>query len=121
MKAWLHYALAGLVLAGLGVLIASSLVAAADRQAVWFGAGVAYAIQLAAFGALQAVRGNAQLFMLGWAAGIGLRFLAVGVIAFWLNSTNVLPLRAALLSLVGFVVLLLFLEPLFLREGRTKQ
>jgi len=121
MKAWTRYAVAGFVLAGLGALLAAWAAGPSDRQAIWFGAVVAFVIQLAAFGALQAVRGNAQLFMLGWAAGIGLRFLAVGVVAFWLSNTGVLPLRAALLSLVGFVVLLLFLEPLFLREGRTKQ
>jgi hypothetical protein len=121
MRAWRDYAVAGFVLAGLGALIATQLVAPTDRSAVWFGAALGYVLQLAAFGALQAVRGNAQLFMLGWAAGIGLRFLAVGIVAFWVTRTNVLPPKAALLSLVGFLMLLLFLEPLFLRRGQATQ
>ena len=119
MKAWTQYAVAGFVLAGLGALLVTELVSPGNRQAVWFGAGLGYVLQIAAFGALRAVHGNMQLFMLGWAAGIGLRFLAVGVTAFWLMRTNVLPPQAALLSLVGFLVILLFLEPLFLRRGQT--
>ncbi len=121
MKAWLQYAVAGVVLTLAVCAVVTMVVDPSDRSAVWFGAGLGYVLQLAAFGALQAVRGNPQLFMLGWAAGIGLRFLAVGAVAFWVMRTNVLPPQAALLSLVGFLVLLLFLEPVFLREGRTKQ
>ena len=121
MKAWLQYTVAGFVLAGLGALVAVQLVSPSDRSAVWFGAALGVVLQTVAFGGLQAVRGNAQLFMLGWAAGIGLRFFAVGAVAFWVTRTNVLPPKAALLSLVGFLVFLLFLEPLFLRRGQATQ
>jgi hypothetical protein len=84
-----------------------------------FGAGVSYVLQLGAFAALLRFRDDAQLFLLGWAAGIGLRFLAVGVVAYVLTQTTVLPAEPALLSLVGFLVVLLFMEPLFLRRGQT--
>jgi hypothetical protein len=117
MKEWLRYAVVGLLVV---MALAAALWFIVDpdqRRAVLFGAVVAYVIQLAAFGALLRFHGDAQFFVFGWAAGIGLRFLTVGVVAFVVSRTEVLPLDATLLSLVGFIVLLLFIEPMFLRRG----
>ena len=50
-----------------------------------------------------------------------LRFGAVGAVAFWLSRSPVLPRDVTLVSLVGFVVVLLFLEPLFLKQGRAQE
>lgn len=119
MKSWFSYAVAGLLLTLLAALVAAALVGADARAGVWFAAGLSYVLQLAAFGAMVALRANAQLFMIGWAAGIILRFGAVGVVAYWLTRTNALPREATLISFVTFVVLLLFLEPLFLRRERA--
>lgn len=119
MKSWFSYAAAGLLLTLLAALVAAALVRPEARAAVWFAAGLSYVLQLAAFGAMVALRSNPQLFMVGWAAGIVLRFGAVGVVAFWLSRSAALPRDVTLISLVAFVVLLLFLEPVFLRRGRA--
>jgi hypothetical protein len=100
-----------------GAAVGSLLVPGGAVGAVWFAAGLAYALQLVAFGALVAVRGRNELFLIGWLAGLVLRFAALGVVAFWLSRTPVFPRAAALLSLVTFVFVLLLLEPLFLRRG----
>jgi hypothetical protein len=117
MKEWWRYAVVGLVIVAVLAGAVCFIVQPGQRTAVMFGAGLAYVIQLVAFGALLRFHGDAQFFLLGWAAGIGLRFLTVGMVAFVVSRTEVLPLDATLLSLVGFIVLLLFIEPLFLRRG----
>ncbi|HSJ13567.1 MAG TPA: hypothetical protein VK939_04075 [Longimicrobiales bacterium] len=120
MRSWLWYAGVGLAVTLLAAAVAVTLVAPAARAGVWFAAGLSYALQLVAFGAMQALRSNAQLFLIGWGAGMLLRFGAVGAVAFWLSRSPVLPRDVTLISLVSFVVLLLFLEPLFLKQGRAQ-
>jgi hypothetical protein len=110
------YAAAGLVLTLVAAGVATLVVPAAGTGAIWFAAGLAYTLQLVAFAALVAVRDRHHLFLLGWMAGMVLRFLAVGVVAYWLTHDPVFPRGTALISLVGFVFLLLLLEPLFLRR-----
>lgn len=117
MKAWLAYALAGGALVLVGALVATLVVSPGARGAVWFAAGVAWVLQLVAFAGLVAVRGRSEMFLVGWLGGLVMRFLAVGLVAFWLSRDPVFPLEPALLSLVAFVFLLLLLEPLFLRRG----
>lgn len=117
MKAWLAYAMVGGVVTLAGALLGSVLVADAAVRAVWFAAALAYPLQLLAFAVLVAVRERQNLFLLGWLGGLVLRFLTVGVVAFWLSRTPVFPIEPALLSLVAFVFVLLLLEPLFLRRG----
>ena len=116
MKAWGAYALTAVALTGLTGAITTQLVAASAVRAVWLGAGVAFAVQLVAFAALVALRDRGTLFMVGWAGGMFLRFSAVGALAFWLSRTDAFPRAAALISLAGFVFMLLLLEPLFLRR-----
>ena len=113
------YALAGLVAVGVAGTIA--VFAGAEQNAVMAAGAVAWVIQLAAFGLLLALHKQPQLFMIGWLAGMVFRFGAVGVCAFWLSRSGSLPLSTTLLSLVGFLFLLLLLEPLFLRHGRYDQ
>ena len=117
MKAWLTYAgvtlVVTLVLAGLVTIAVGSTAG----RAVWFAAAVAYVLQLAAFAALIAVRGRNELFLLGWLVGLVARFAVVGVVAYWLQRTGALPIEPALLSLVGFLFVLLLMEPLFVRRG----
>lgn len=117
MRSWLSYAAAGMLLTLLAAVIAGWVSGPAGRSGVWFAAGLAYVMQLVAFGVLRAARDAPQLFMGAWAGGILLRFGAVGAVAFWLRRDPVLPLAATLVSLVVFVVLLLLLEPVFLRGG----
>jgi hypothetical protein len=116
LREWLLYAAAGLLLVLAAAGAATLLVGAGSVGAVWFAAGIAYLLQLVAFGALVAVRGRSELFLAGWLAGLFIRFLTVGVVAFWLRRNPVFPLEPALLSLVAFVFILLILEPVFLRR-----
>jgi len=119
VKRWAGYAAAGLLLILVAALVAGQLVGPSGREGVWFAAVLSYLVQLVAFAMLLAVREQPQLFMAGWVGGIGLRFAVVGLVAFWLTRSRALPLEATLLSLVAFVVLLLFLEPVFLRRSRA--
>lgn len=119
MRAWGAYALTAFALTAAAAAMTTLLVDAASVTAVWTGAAIALGVQLAAFGALVALRDRGTLFLVGWLGGMFLRFGAVGLMAIWLNHTDALPHTAALVSLVGFVFLLLLLEPVFLRRKLT--
>jgi len=120
VRRWLSYAAAGLLLTLAAALVTAALVRDEGRAGVWFAAGLAYLLQLAAFGVLLAVRDDPQHFLVGWAGGILLRFGALGAVAFWLGRRPVLPRAETLLSLVGFMMLLLLLEPVFLNARRGR-
>jgi len=115
VKGWLAYAVTGLLATTLIAFAVRVLAPVSDARAIWLAAGIAYLVQLAAFGALLAVRGQGQLFMLAWLGGMVVRFGVLGLGAFLLSSSDALPRGATLISYVGFVFLLLLLEPLFLR------
>ena len=115
VTSWLSYAAAALVLTGLVAALVSLLVAAASVRGVWFAAAVAYVVQLIAFALLLALRSQAHLFLAAWLGGMVLRFGALGACAFWLSRSDALPRAPTLVSLVGFVFLMLLLEPVFLR------
>lgn len=117
MRAWIGYAVTALGITVVAAAVAALMVSRGSAGAVWFAATLAYLLQLVAFAALIAVRARSELFLLGWLAGLVLRFAAVGLVAFWLSRDPVFPREPALLSLVAFVFLLLLLEPLFLRRG----
>jgi hypothetical protein len=120
LKAWIAYAIAGLVLTSLAAGVGSILVSAESVGAVWFSASVAYVLQLVAFAGLVLVRSQAHMFLAGWVLGMALRFGVVGVVAWWLSRSAALPRDVSLLSLAVFVFLLLLLEPVFLRWGLRK-
>ena len=118
-RAWSEYAIAGLALVVLVAGAATLLIAPSSRPAVWFGAGLAYAVQLAAFAILLLVKDNPQLFVMGWIGGMVVRFVTVGMTVLLLVRTEFLPKRPTMLSLIGFVFVLTILEPLFLRRVRA--
>ena len=115
VRAWLAYAGAGLALVVLLTIVAAALVEPAVRPAILIGGAIAYVLQVAAFGLLLALRDKPQLFLAGWLGGMVLRFGALGVVLYWSSRTAVLARTPLALSLVGFVFLLLLLEPVFLR------
>jgi hypothetical protein len=117
VRAWLGYAGAGLVVVLGGAGLAMLFVSGSAAGAVWFSAGLAWVLQLIAFAVLVAVRERSELFLVGWLGGLVLRFGVVGLVAFWLSRSAVLPLAPALIGLVAFVFVLLLMEPLFLRRG----
>lgn len=118
MTAWLTYAVGGAALLGLGAAGVSLLLSPASTGAVWMAAAVAWAVQLLAFAALVAARDRGTAFLVGWGAGMALRFAAVGAVAFWVLRGSAMPAAPALLSLVGFLFVLVVLEPLFLKLNR---
>lgn len=115
VKSWFAYAAVGLVATLLAAGIAMLLVPAGAVKAVWVAAAIAYVLQVLAFALLLALRFQPNLFLTAWLAGMVLRFGTVGVCAAWLSRSDVLPRGPMLLSLVGFVFLLVLLEPVFLR------
>lgn len=114
MKAFLVYSVASavLVVALAGLVVVT--VAGADSRGVWLAAGIAWPVQLAAFAALAAGRERFG-FVAVWAGGMALRFAAVGAAALWVTRADGPDPASLLLSLVGFVFVLVLLEPLFLR------
>jgi hypothetical protein len=94
VRAVLSYGAASAVILAVLALGVSVWVDGAEPAAVWLAAGLAWPVQMAAFFAL--VRGrNGPGFMVGWA--------------------ELFDPVTALVSLVGFVFVLVLMEPLFLR------
>ena len=118
MRSWLAYAGAALAVAVCGGVL-GAVVAGPSAGGVWFAAGLAWAVQLIAFGVMLALRDHAQLFMVGWLGGMILRMVVVGGLAFWLTRSEALPAAPTLVSLVAFVFVMLLLEPVFLKRGRS--
>ena len=58
-------------------------------------------------------------FLVSWASGMLLRFAVIAGLAFWVTRRTSLDPAVTLLSLVGFVFLLVVLEPAFLRLAET--
>jgi hypothetical protein len=117
MKAWTGYAGASLALVVVVAAVAGAVLPESYGRAVWVSAAVAYLLQLIAFAALVAVRRDRTLIMAGWAGGIGLRVLALVVMAWWAAESAALPREPLLVSLVAYLFLLLLLEPVFLKRG----
>lgn len=120
IKAWLAYAAAGLVATSLVAVVVIAVSPAPHTRAIVTAAVIAYVLQLAAFAALLAVREKNHLFLAGWLGGMLLRFGAVGALLYWSTRTATLPAMPLVLSLVGFVFMLLLLEPVFLRWDLRK-
>lgn len=114
MKAFLAYGAASAVLLVVLVLLVTAAVEAADAGSVRLAAAIAWPVQLAAFAAL--VKGRQGLgFVAAWGSGMALRLVAVGAAALWVTQVDGHDPAALLVSLVGFVMVLVLMEPLFLR------
>jgi hypothetical protein len=112
--AWLAYAGVALaVTVVIGVIV--GLLRPAETSAILVAAGMAYSLQIAAFALLITWRDEARLFMMALATGIALRAGALFACAYWLSRSSTLPRSTTLLSFVGFVFVMLLMEPLFLR------
>lgn len=115
MKAILSYAVAAVAFLVVGAGVVIWLVAAADPSSVWLAAAIAWPVQLIAFWILLVGRRAPGRFMVGWAGGMALRFATLAGVAIWSTRTEMFDAATALVSLVGFVFVLVLLEPLFLR------
>ena len=117
-RAWAAYAATGLVLSGVCGGAVSLLLAGAAERAMWVSALIAWSLQVVVFAGMLYGRRDPNLFLVGWLTGMVLRFGAVGLVAWWVARSDAMPREAALVSLVGFVFLLLLLEPVFLKGVR---
>lgn len=115
MAAWARYALAAAWIMVLLALAVIGVVPGTQPAAVWLAAGVGYVVQLAAFGVLLAGRDRAMRFLVGWGGGMALRFVALAGMAIWVTISDVHHPETALMSLIGFMLVLVLIEPLFLR------
>ncbi len=115
MKRWATFAAACLtVIALLAALLGLLFRSPAERRALWITAGVALVVQLAAFAAVRAGSKKKNV-MVGWGAGIGIRFAALIVWGLAGVSQLGLPQAAALLSMASFLFVTTLIEPLFLK------
>ncbi|MFS8637447.1 MAG: hypothetical protein FWJ74_05130 [Gemmatimonadota bacterium] len=123
MRDWATYAGTTLVVVAGAAAVVTLLVGSAAAPAVWVGAAVAYLIQLVAFGLLVRVRGQPERFVVAWGAGTVLRFALVVALGLWATMARSVPFEPAplLLSVVGFVVLLALLEPVFLNRDTSRK
>lgn len=120
MKRIAAYSAVGLALALVIVGIAATVLPPAGTQAVALSAAIAWMVQIVAFGVLAAVQGKPQLFLPVWLAGMVLRFVVLGVLAYGLTRITWLPPAPLLLGYVGVVFALVLMEPLFLRRARKE-
>jgi hypothetical protein len=114
MTAWLRYAV---VAAPVVLLLATGavvVVPGTDAASVWLAAGVAYGVQLAAFAVLVWGRRRGSGFLVGWAGGMAMRGAALAGMAIWVTVSDAHHAESALLSLIGFAMVLVLIEPLFL-------
>jgi hypothetical protein len=104
------------LLVALGVVLLAAAAALGGKPAV-IGGGVAVVAQTWAVLLLRpAMRAPNPQFMARWLGGMGIRFLALGVLLVWsiTHRTSLPPLPAAL-GYLGVLLPLLFLETRFLR------
>ena len=119
MRNWAAYAGAALLIGLCGVTVALVVGSGETVLAVVLSAAVAWGIQAVAFALLVRVKDRTDLFMVAWLGGIVLRFAAVGVVAFWVTRRGTPSPTVTLVSLVAFVFVMVMVEPLFLRKGRS--
>lgn len=82
-------------------------------KAVWVSAGVAVAVQLAAFGLTRATQ--PANVVAGWGAGMIIRLMALAVYGLLVVRALGLVMEPALLSLAGFLFVTTLIEPVFLK------
>ncbi len=87
------------------------------RMGVLIAAGIAFPVQVVAFGLLLRARGEPSRFFVWWGVGVLVRIgvvIIVGIVALRIES---LAAEALLLSLAGFFFGLLLIEPVFLKAA----
>jgi hypothetical protein len=85
------------------------------RLGVLIAAGIAFPVQVVAFGLLLRARGEPSRFFVWWGVGVLVRIgvvIVVGIVALRIET---LGAEALLLSLAGFFFGLLLIEPVFLK------
>lgn len=84
----------------------------AEERAIWLSAGVAFVVQILAFGVASLMRRDQAL--VGWGVGAIMRLVTLAVYALVFVNALGLPATAALVSLATFFFLSTLVEPLLL-------
>ena len=117
MRALGRYALTGLLIVAAAVAALYPFLDDGGRMGVLIAAGVAFPVQVVAFGLLLRARGEPSRFFTWWGVGVLVRIgviIIVGLVALRIES---LGAEALLLSLAGFFFGLLLIEPAFLKAA----
>lgn len=120
MKAFAGYALTGAGVVALMAGLLGWLLGPTAGRSIWWGAGLAYGVQLIAFAALLRFRRRREAFLAVWGGGILVRLVVILAGAFWVTRSTSLELVPALLSLAGFLFVLLLMEPVFFLVGQRE-
>ena len=115
MRALGRYALTGLLMIAAAVAALFPFLEDDGRLGVLIAAGVAFPVQVAAFGLLLRARGEPTHFFKWWGVGVLVRIgvvIVVGIVALRIES---LGAEVLLLSVAGFFFGLLLIEPAFLK------
>ena len=111
------YALAGLLMIAIAVAALFPFLDDEGRVGVMIAAGVAYPVQVAAFGLLLRARGEPSRFFVWWGVGVAVRIGVVIIVGIVALRVETLGAEALLLSLAGFFFGLLLIEPAFLKAA----
>ena len=84
----------------------------AEERAIWLSAGIAFVVQMLAFGVATIVRRDQVI--VGWGLGALMRLITLSVYALVFVQALGLPATAALVSLATFFFLSTLVEPLLL-------
>ena len=117
MRALLGYALAGLLIVAVAVAGLFPFLDESGRRGILIAAGVAYPVQVVAFGLLLRARGDPSRFFAWWGVGVVVRIGVVVVAGLVALRVESLGAEALLLSLAGFFFVLLLIEPVFLKTS----
>jgi hypothetical protein len=106
-------AVLGVVCLGGAALIVRMVPGAEVARAVWTSACIAVVVQAVGFGFAWSLRKDNV--MLGWGAGMLLRFISLAIYALVVVRALGLSLAPALLSLAGFFFVTTLVEPILLK------
>lgn len=120
MRRTASYALAGLVLLTVTTGALWAWLSPEGRRGILVAAGIAWGVQVVAFGLLVMYRHRGNRFLAAWVGGTVVR-MAVVLLAAWvvMRESGLAP-APTLLGLAGFLFALLLLEPVFLSRALAR-
>lgn len=114
MRGFAEYTVACVISIALVGVIAWAVSSPAGRHAVLVSAGIAFGIQLVAFGVARLFQ--PRNLMLGWGLGSAMRLLALVVYGVVVVKVWRAPVGPALLSFAAFLFVTTIVEPVFLKR-----
>ena len=119
MRALGRYALTGLLMVAAAAVAILPFLDDDGKRGVLLAAGIAFPVQVTAFGLLLRAQGEPSRFLFWWGVGVAVRVAVVVAVGFTLARMESVGSEALLLSLAGFFFGMLMVEPAFLK-GASK-